>query len=63
MKKTLLMASVAAFAGLGQIASAGSLSDPVIEQDLIIDDATSSSSGAATVLLLAVLLSIPVATD
>lgn len=40
-------------------AQAGSLSDPVIEQDIIVAEAASSSSGTALVALLAVVMALP----
>lgn len=63
MKKAVIIASMVAFAGIGQMATAGSLADPVIEAPLIVEDATSSSSGTSLVLALAILMSIPVLTD
>ena len=63
MKKAVLVASMVAFTGMGQMATAGSLSDPVIEAPLIIEEATSSSSGTSLVIALAILLSIPAFAD
>ncbi|WP_299030799.1 hypothetical protein [uncultured Sulfitobacter sp.] len=60
MKYTL---SALAFAALATSAQAGSLSDPIIEAPIIIEEASSSSSGTVTVALLALLLALPVLTD
>ncbi len=63
MKRTTLHLSLIAALALGSAASAGSLADPVVEQDIVVEDATSSSSGALTVALLAYLILIPVLGD
>lgn len=55
--------TVVAFAAFTTTAYAGSLSDPIIEAPLIIEEASSSSSGTMTVALLALLLALPVLTD
>ena len=57
--KTFVKAFALSCALTASPAQAGSLSDPVIEQDIIIAEATSSSSGTALVALLAVVLAIP----
>ena len=57
MKKTLISACMAA--GLAAPAFGGALSDPVIEEPIIVEDVSGSSVGArAQVLLLALLLSL-----
>lgn len=55
--------TLVAFAAFTTTTFAGSLSDPVIEAPLIIEEASSSSSGTVTVALLALLLALPVLTD
>lgn len=55
--------TVVAFAAFTTTVYAGSLSDPIIEAPLIIEEASSSSSGTMTVALLALLLALPVLTD
>jgi hypothetical protein len=52
-----------AFTAFTTSAMAGSLTDPVIEAPLIIEEASSSSSGTVTVALLALLLALPILTD
>ena len=59
MKKTIIAAGVAATLATTS-ASAGSMSDPVLEQDVIVEETAASSSGAAFVGLLALVLAIPV---
>ena len=62
MKKTaLILATISAFSATQ--ATAGSLSDPVIEEILIVEETTSSSSGTGLVVLLAVLSAIAVIAD
>ncbi len=58
-----VITTIAALAAFTSMASAGSLSDPVIEAPIIIEEASSSSSGTVTVALLALLLALPVLTD
>ncbi|MEP1767593.1 MAG: hypothetical protein ABJJ53_13265 [Sulfitobacter sp.] len=60
MKYSLAALAIAASA---TTTLAGSLSDPVIEAPIIIEEASSSSSGTVTVALLALLLALPVLTD
>jgi len=60
MKYTLSAFAIAASA---TTTLAGSLSDPVIEAPIIIEEASSSSSGTVTVALLALLLALPALTD
>jgi len=60
MKYTLSAFAIAASA---TTTLAGSLSDPVIEAPIILEEASSSSSGTVTVALLALLLALPALTD
>jgi hypothetical protein len=60
MKSIMTLLALAAFT---TTAFAGSLSDPVIEAPIIIEEASSSSSGTMSVALLALLLALPVLTD
>jgi len=59
MKRSIIAAGVAATLTAAS-ASAGSMSDPVLEQDVIVEETAASSSGAAFVGLLALVLAIPV---
>ncbi|MFK7834811.1 MAG: hypothetical protein AB8B60_01210 [Sulfitobacter sp.] len=63
MKRTLIVTSMMATLAFGSIAQAGSLSDPVVEPKLIIEDASSSSSGSLLVVALAYLILVPVLSD
>ena len=63
MKKTTFLAVALATAAFTQSATAGSLSDPVIEAPVIIEDAVSSSSGTSLVAVLAVLTLLASAAD
>lgn len=63
MKQLGLFAAALAVVCAGAAAQAGSLSDPVVETPVIIDDAEGSSSGTALVALLAVLLAVPALGD
>lgn len=60
MKRMIVLGTFAAT--FGTFAQAGAL-DPVVEEPLIIEEATSSSSGTSLVLLLAAILALPVLTD
>jgi hypothetical protein len=60
MKSIMTLLALAAFT---TTAFAGSLSDPVIEAPIIIEEASRSSSGTMSVALLALLLALPVLTD
>lgn len=60
MKRTTLLLSFLAVTAWGGVASAGSLSDPVVEADIVVADATSSSSGALVMIALAALILVPV---
>lgn len=59
MKKAIIAAGLAASL-VASTGTAGSLSDPALERDVIVQEATSSSSGKALVGLLAIILAIPV---
>ena len=64
MKKTVcVLAALAAFEAAPVMA--GSLSDPIVDPVLIVNETTasSSSSGTAIVLLLALLVAIPAIVD
>ena len=58
MKKLVL---ATAFVGAASAASAGNMSDPVIEAPVIVEEATGSSAGAAIPLLLLIAVAAAVA--
>ena len=60
MKRTAILASFLAAIVFGGPALAGSVSDPVIEPAIIVEDATRSSSGSLLVVALAYLILVPV---